>query len=481
VCCPQHPENACRSNAGMANLMVHIDQGASSIWPRGAISMIRIRAVFVVPVVAALALASVPAAEAEGPARSLAQVGSTPASYTPWLLKTVPDQYVRQIAQCGDTMYAVGRLSAIGQGSDTYTRGNAFSFSATTGAVSAWDPQVNGEVKSVTTSPDCSTVYLGGIFSSAGGVPAGNLVAVDAATGEVKAEFAHDAGSEVDTVVYARGMLLVGGTFVKINGVDRQRLASLDPTTGAVTDYADLSIEGAFSNTWTRIFKAQLSHDGNRLLVEGVFKQIDGQPRQQVAMLDLGATSLTLDPWYPSELNRHCRQLVSFYARAAAWSPDDKKVYVATTGHKPSHGRGSSLTGPRKGPCDAAIAFPSSGTDVTHTWINYTGCDSLYGIAADPGTVYLTGHERWANNGHACEKAGKGSVSRPGLGALGAHAGRATAWNPGRSLGHGGDDLLLTDDGLWVASDNFTDGLAQICGGQTNKGGICFLPRMSTP
>jgi hypothetical protein len=439
--------------------------------------MIRLRALFVVPIVATLALAGVPWAQAAPSAQPNARVGAVPAGYTPWLLKTVPDQYVRQIAQCGDTMYAVGTISAIGQGSSTYTRGNAFSFSATTGEVTAWDPQVNGQIKSVATSPDCSTVYLGGIFSTVRGVPADNLVAVDAVTGDVKLDFAHDAGSEVDMVMYTRGMLLVGGTFVKINGEPRQRLASLDPITGEVTPYANLSIEGACSNTWTRIYKAQLSHDGNRLLVEGVFKQIDGQPRQQVAMLDLGASSLTLDGWHSSELNRHCRQLVSFYARAAAWSPDDKTVYVATTGHKPSHGKGSAMVGPRKGPCDAAIAFPSTGTDVAHKWINYTGCDSLYGIAADATTVYVTGHERWANNGHACEKPGKGHVSRPGLGALSAKDGRATKWNPTRSLGHGGDDLLLTEDGLWVASDNFTDGLAQMCGGETNKGGICFLPR----
>jgi hypothetical protein len=62
-------------------------------------------------------------------------VGSTAATYTPWLLKSPVNQRVDQLLPCGDTMYAVGVISAIGKGKSTYTRGNAFSFSQTTGAL----------------------------------------------------------------------------------------------------------------------------------------------------------------------------------------------------------------------------------------------------------------------------------------------------------------------------------------------------------
>jgi hypothetical protein len=72
-------------------------------------------------------------------------------------------------------MYAVGTISAIGQGSLRYTRSNAFSFSATTGAVTAWSPQVNGIVHTVALSPDCLTAYLGGTFTSVNGVAVKNL------------------------------------------------------------------------------------------------------------------------------------------------------------------------------------------------------------------------------------------------------------------------------------------------------------------
>ena len=72
---------------------------------------------------------------------------------------------------------------------------------------------------------------------------------------------------------------------------------------------------------------------------------------------------------------------------------------------------------------------------------------------------------------------GPGALSRPGIAEIDPTSGLATSWNPTRSLGvYGATDLLLTDAGLWIASDNFSNGQAQMCGGMWDKGGICFLP-----
>lgn len=402
-------------------------------------------------------------------------VTSTPASFTPWLLASVPDQNVQQLVQCGDTMYAAGTITAIGQGSSTYSRGNAFSFSATTGLVSAWDPQVSGSVNTVALSPDCSTAYLGGKFTSVRGTAAYDIAAVDTSTGALKSAFAHTANGVVNTLEYTHGMVLAGGAFTTVNGASRTRFASLDPTTGLASAYADLAISGAYPKTTTRIYNAQLSHDGNRMLVEGVFTSIAGQPRQQVAMFDLGASAVTLDTWYASEFNQPCQPTEPFYAQAASWSADDQTVFVATTGDRPASGAGSDPNDPRAGLCAAASAFPSTGSTVSHRWINYSGCDSFYSVVADANNVYVGGHERWANNSVGCDRAGTGAVGRPGIGSLTPSTGQATAWNPTRARGHGATDLLLTAAGLWIASDNF-QGSAQKCGGVPYKGGICFFP-----
>jgi hypothetical protein len=392
-----------------------------------------------------------------------------PATFTPWLDRSHPNQNVQQLAQCGGTMYAVGTISAVDQGKSSYVRHNAFSFAAATGAVTSWAPNVNGSVHSIALSPDCTTAYLGGAFSSVGGAAAKNLAAVNTTTGALQSSFAHSASAEVDTLQYTHGVVLAGGQFSSINGVSRSRLASLNPGTGAVTGYANLSISGTYPGYGTKVYNSQLSHSGSKLLIEGVFTSIAGQARQQVAVLDLGSTSVTLDGWHALELNQACSTAEAFYAKGANWSPDDGTIYIATTGYRGPTGANTAL-------CDAAAAFPATPTVVTHVWINYTGCDSLYSVAADSDDVYVGGHERWANNGHGCDAAGIGAVARPGIGGLDPLTGLATSWNPTRSRGHGAQDLLITAAGLWVGSDTFTSGTEQMCGRQTNHGGICFLP-----
>jgi hypothetical protein len=410
-----------------------------------------------------------------GAAASAATVGITPASWTPYLLSDPVDQVVEELEPCNGTMYAVGAMTVIGRGSVTYARSNAFSFSETTGAMTSWAPQVNGKVRSIAFSPDCSTAYLGGLFTTVNGVAAAHIVAVDAATGAVRTGFKHSANGEVDTVRYTHGVVIIGGTFTTVNGVSRTRMASLSPSTGAVTSYLNLSVTGAYPNTGTKVYNSQLSHSGNKLLIEGVFTSIAGQPRQQAAVLDLGSTSVSLNGWTSSELSQPCR--ITWYVRGANWSPDDSKIYVATTGYKPPAGwPGSDNTQPRAGLCDAVAEFPASAAAVSHTWINYTGCDSYYSVAADASNIYVSGHERWANNPYGCDWAGPGALSRPGIASMNPTTGLATAWNPTRSLGHGSHQLLVTSAGLWIASDTWANGNAQECGGVAKHGGICFLP-----
>ena len=401
-------------------------------------------------------------------------VGTTPARYTPWLLESTPNQQVRELVPCGGRMYAVGTISAVGQGSHTYHPGNAFSFSQTTGAVSRWNPRVNGEVNSIALTDDCGTAYLGGSFSTVHGVAASNIVAVNTTTGAVRTGFRHDADGEVDTVQVVHGRVFAGGTFTHINGRARARLASLERLTGAVTPYSRLAVTGGYPNTTKRVYNSQVSHDEKRMLIEGVFTSVGSRPREQVAVLVLGRRRLGVDRWTSAEFDRACS--IRFYVRAGAWSPDDSRIYTASTGERPVSGLGSKRSDPRRGLCDSVAEFPFRHEAVSHRWVNYTGCDSLYGVVADNHAVYVTGHERWANNGHGCDTAGPGAVSRPGLAAINPSTGKARGWNPTRSKGIGGDDMTFTRLGLWVASDNWKNGQAQMCGHQGRHGGICLLP-----
>ena len=425
-----------------------------------------------VAAVAVTAGMAVPAQAAAGP------VSSTPAVGTPHLNPTGSTQMVRQLAQCGSTMYAVGYFTSIKRYSATYTRNNAFSFQAASPfKVTTWDPNVNGTVNSIAFNSDCSVAYLGGQFSSVNGTAAKNIAAVSTSTGAVITAFAHSAAGQVETLLTVGSHVLAGGYFTSINGSSANPyFTSLNTTTGRDDGFLHLSISGNYqypgvSPNGTRVFNQQLSNGGTLDLVEGDFTSVGGQPRKQIFMLDVSGATATVTPWTSAEFNVNCATVEPFWLQAAAWSPNDATIYIATTGYHPD---GVPTGGfPRTGLCDVAAAFPATQASVSHLWVNYTGCDSLFATAADSSTAYFGGHERWANNSNGCDFAGPGAVSAPGMVGLSPTTGAIT-FNPTRDRGLGADDMEVTSAGLWIASDDFQG--SSRCGGVYGYAGICFLP-----
>lgn len=415
---------------------------------------------------AAVCLAGTGTAYAAGP------VQTNPANWTPQMVQPAGDSYVRQLVPCGGTMYAVGTFSQFRSPADAnklYNRNNALAFSGTTGKMTAFNPDTNGIVNSIALSADCTTAWIGGKFSTVGGHAATNIASVDASTGAFRSGFAHSANGQVNALLYTHGELLVGGYFSSINAVARAKLASLNPSTGAVDNYLTLGLTGNYpgSSNATRGYNFTLSHAGTRALVTGVFTAVGGVHREQVFQLDLGATSATLNSWTSNDFYIHCADSLPFYVQDATYSPDDATVYIATTGYK-------ARTDPRHtGVCDAAAAYPSTGGAVARQWANFSGCDSLLSVVADTSTVYIGGHQRWADNENGCDGAGVGSVSRPGVGGINPTTGRATSWNPTRSRGAGADDMVIAFNGLWIGSDDHNG--ATSCGNEFHPG-ICFLP-----
>ncbi len=401
-------------------------------------------------------------------------VSCTPASGTPALAVGggLPTQQVRQLVQCGSMMYAVGNFTTLTYNGQTVHRTNAFSFQASAPyAISNWRPHPNGPVNSIALTGDCSTAFLGGKFTTVRGASARNIVAVKTSTGALRTAFRHSANGEVDTVVRHADHLLTGGTFTQINGSSHDYYVSLNTTTGENDRYINLHISGNYrysgaTENPTRVFNQQMSSAYTKLLAEGDFTSVGGQHREQIFMLSLGSRKASLTAWNATQFYGHCGTSEPFYARAAAWSPSGSTIYTATTGNKPlgSHSPG--------GLCDTAAAFPATYASVHSQWINYTGCDSLYSTAAGKGIAYFGGHERWADNPDGCNSAGSGAIAAQGMVGLSQNGG-SVVFNPGRARGYGADDMLLTNSGLWVASDTY--GGAQNCAYQPGHGGICFF------
>jgi len=449
----------------------------------------------------ALGIASMlPAAQAVTPAGPVLSIPATSTPHFPATTSTT--EVMRQIAQCGNTMYGVGTFSTIKRGSTVYTRNNIFSFSALSPyEVTSWDPNVNGTVNSITFSADCSDAYIGGKFTTVGTTTVKNIAEIDTATGAVVSTFGHSASAKIETLLNYNGHIVAGGYFTGINGNSADPyLASLNPATGKDDGLIHLNISGNYqfpgvATNSTNIYNQALSHSGALDLVMGDFTSVGGLPRQQIFMLDLSTNPATVTGWTspqwdgsqgeatPQNPNNgypyQCATVEPFYIHAASWSPDDSTVYIATTGYRPNGWPTGSY--PRTGLCDVAAAFPSTQTSVLDDWINYTGCDSLYATAADASAAYFGGHERWSQNPNGCNFwGGPGpAVNAPGMEGLDPASGNLLLNSQGTALytrarGKGADDMLITSAGLWIASDNYQN--SQTCNGVQGLSGLCFLP-----
>src|SRR5579863_1334181 len=199
-------------------------------------------------------------------------LASHPLTGTPHFpVKTKTTEQVRQLVQCGGTMYAVGGFSTVLQGGRTYTRSNAFSFRASPPfTMAGWNPDVNGEVNSIAfVAGDCRDAYLGGSFTKVGRAAAQNIAEVSTAgTGGLIKQFGHDAGGPVETLAAYRQHILAGGFFIEINGSAADPyLASLNDRTGKDDGLLRLHISGHYSYPGvapnaTRVYNQQISHSG---------------------------------------------------------------------------------------------------------------------------------------------------------------------------------------------------------------------------
>jgi hypothetical protein len=397
-----------------------------------------------------------------------------------------PPQQIRQLVQCGGTMYAVGSFRRIIHRGVVRRRHNVFSFRATSPFnVTSWRPNVNGEVNSIAfVDGNCSRAYIGGSFTSVHGTHVENIAEISTSTGAVVRRFAHHASGPVETITAVRGRVLVGGYYTRINRSSANPyLTSLNPTTGRDDGFVHLNIHGHYhfrgaSVNGTKVYNQALSHNGRLDLVMGDFTSVGGVPRHQIFMLNVAGSKAKVTRWTSRSFAGHCSDVEPFYVRAASWSPGDGKIYIATTGRR-AHGQPQNKY-PLTGLCDAAAAFPATQTAVKPLWINYTGCDSLYSTAADASTAYFGGHERWSMNKNGCNFQGHGAYTATGMeglspanGDLYVNSGRHSGYYE-RSRGLGADDMLITSAGLWIASDN--EDHSQTCGFVSGLSGICFLP-----
>jgi WD40-like Beta Propeller Repeat len=430
----------------------------------------------VVAAVSLLSLAMAPvavsgsAAQASDPSTGLP--GVVPASFTPDILApvTTTDSPLQPeaITQVGTQMVVGGTFNDGVQqagSTTTLTRNYIFAMDASTGVISTtFAPVLDGPVNALVPGPVVAgdpTVYVGGAFVNVNGTKAKSLVLLDLNTGlAVKGFKAPSTNGVVNTLALSGSRLFVGGTFTKMGPNVDGGLAALDPSTGAYLSYVGFAV--ATNHNWTStcvgcakgavgVQDLSVSPDGTRLVIIGNFKTAAGLARDQVAMVDLGATSATVDPsWQTQRFTAACAyHAFDSWVRQVAFSSDGKYFVITSTGGTPPS--------PSTNNCDSVARFETGakGTAIPPTWSDYTGEDSLWGLATTPAVIYMGGHQRWLNNALGKNSAAAGAVPRPAIAALNPLNGLPYSWNPGRTP-RGADTfaMTVTPAGLWIGYDD---------------------------
>jgi PKD repeat protein len=185
----------------------------------------------------------------------------------------------------GNTVYATGQFtSARPAGSPAGTnetpRSNILAYNLTTGALLPnWNPSLNAQGKTITASPDGTRIYVGGEFTQVSGVNRYRIAALNASTGALITSFNAIVDYRVSALVATSTTVYAGGAFSTGNGsVTRTRLAAFSASNGSLTSWAptaDAEVKAMVMTT-----------DGSRLVVGGVFKNLNGSPAYGMGELD---------------------------------------------------------------------------------------------------------------------------------------------------------------------------------------------------
>ncbi|MES2994650.1 MAG: peptidoglycan-binding protein [Patescibacteria group bacterium] len=229
--------------------------------------------------------------------------------------------------------------------------------------------EANHIIRSITTSADGDTVYIGGIFSSVDGEVRRGIAALDASTGELE-QF--DAGLYRGSDVYAIAAsadsdhLYVGGSLPTLGGIARGKMAAFD--------IGDLDIDASFTpEVDDTISAGVLSSDGTTLYIGGYFTSVDGTPRAGLAAIDTSDGSLISA--FDSSIDDGEEVL------NLALSPDDSVLYVA--------GKFTSVGGSDRN--RIAALDTSDGSLISAFDPDANGTVATLALSSDGNTLYLGG------------------------------------------------------------------------------------------
>lgn len=360
----------------------------------------------------------------------------------------------------------VGYFQCYEKGGSSYPRQSLVIVDMTTGQPTAVSLPIKGEVFTVKISASGDAAYIGGNFDvNVGGEKRHNAAKIDLITGAL---YAWD--PIVDKVVYdidlagkGRGKVLLAGSFTTLNGVSRPYFASVNNTSGALTDWVKLQVAGGQDGP-TLGFNFVTNNDGTLMVGTGSFTSVNGKVHNRVFVLKATKGRARLVPWSTRYTNNPCGPSKDHEELGAVFSGKFKFGLAATGGDKEGSTCDAVSVWTLKEQLEEAKAKP--------LWINYTNQDSMSGVAFFRGYTYGAGH----NKGCAIA-AGRPYtvVDRPGLCEYNAKTGQLTSWNPTTSRQRSMHVRLVPTPATFQVHGLFYVGDANRIGGE-ERNNIAFFP-----
>jgi hypothetical protein len=324
----------------------------------------------------------------------------------------IADKPVRAMATGADgTIYLGGEFTELG-----VAAGGGVPFSLTNPWPSNWDyAQVVGWVYAAV-SDGAGGFYIGGKFSRVGGAPRTNLAHI-LADGSVDSGWAPGTNGAVYALAVDGGKVYLGGAFSTVNGEARKNIAAVDATNGAAMTWAPNAdfVSSSFAEVYA------LTVVGSTVLVGGRFETIGGQPRNNIAAVDV--VSGTATTWNPDA-----------NGRVNALAVNGSLVYI---------GGAFTTIGGQARKYTAALDLAS---DVAAAW-NPNAGSTVESLAVQGTTVYAGGGFTTI-----------GGQQRNHIAALDASSGAATAWNPDGGMLGRVRKVVVDGDVVYVGGDIDTIG-----------------------
>jgi large repetitive protein len=393
-------------------------------------------------------------------------------------LPKISNGEINDIEVVGSRVYVAGTFTSIANqrtgNTTSYPQRYLAAYDLNTGLVEAdFNPTFAGPadftVSAVEASPDGTRVYVAGGFNTVNGATKKGLVLLDPDTGDTVDAFTADADARVTEVAVSGSTVYLGGRFGEVNDLPRKSLAAVDALTGAVDPGFVNNLSGGIGvNGGLAVQKLLLTHDGGKLVVVHTGRQINGQDRYGIGIVDTATKQLL--PWRTRLWDENL-QFVGGVQRIITGSiaPNDEWFVV-------SSGSG----GDRPPINDTVVAYSLDGdgaiSDVKPRWIS-RAFDSVYGTVISEKAVYIGGHFAWnespsaptpwpgaADIGYGTGQGlsgyglGDSVVAREHLGALNPTDGTALEWNPGSNSEIGNTSMALTPRGLITGGDATTQG-----------------------